>query len=126
VRLLPVSDTSVRDSLGSDDGRAACLLRSRRPGLVALGPAALGPAATILAVSTQRLQGLLETAFPDAAEVKVIDRGGGDHFEVRVTAPAFDGLSRIQQHKLIYAVLDEPWKDGSIHELRINTKGTAQ
>ena len=25
---------------------------------------------------------------PDAAEVRVIDRGGGDHFEVRVTAPA--------------------------------------
>ena len=76
-------------------------------------------------VSKERLQGLLETAFPDAADVQVIDRGGGDHFEVRVTAPEFDGLSRIQQHKLIYEALDEPWKDGSIHELRINTKGTA-
>ena len=77
-------------------------------------------------MSKERLQGLLETAFPDAAEVQVIDRGGGDHFEVRVTAPEFDGLTRIQQHKLIYEALDEPWKDGSIHELRINTKGTAQ
>jgi stress-induced morphogen len=84
------------------------------------------PVATILPVSTERLQGLLEGAFPDAAEVRVIDRGGGDHFEVRVRAPDFDGLSRIQQHKLIYAALDEPWKDGSIHELRINTKGTTQ
>ena len=77
-------------------------------------------------MGSERLQSLLESAFPDAAEVKVIDRGGGDHFEVRVTAPAFDGLSRIQQHKLVYEALDEPWKDGSIHELRINTKGTAQ
>jgi stress-induced morphogen len=76
-------------------------------------------------VSKERLQGLLEGAFPDASEVQVIDRGGGDHFEVRVTAPDFDGLTRIQQHKLIYEALDEPWKDGSIHELRINTKGTA-
>ena len=76
-------------------------------------------------VSTERLQSLLESAFPDASEVKVIDRGGGDHFEVRVTAPDFDGLSRIQQHQLIYQALDEPWSDGSIHELRINTKGTA-
>ena len=25
---------------------------------------------------------------------------------------------------LVYRALDEPWKDGSIHELRINTKGT--
>jgi stress-induced morphogen len=75
-------------------------------------------------VSKDRIQTLLETAFPDAQEVLVIDRGGGDHFEVRVTAPAFEGLTRIQQHKLVYDALDEPWKDGSIHELRINTKGT--
>ena len=84
-----------------------------------------GANATIIAVSTERLQTLLESAFPDASEVRVIDRGGGDHFEVRVAAPDFDGLTRIQQHKLVYEALDEPWKDGSIHELRINTKGTA-
>jgi stress-induced morphogen len=77
-------------------------------------------------VSTERLQTLLEGAFPDAAEVRVIDRGGGDHFEVRVTTPDFNGLTRIQQHKLVYEALDEPWQDGSIHELRINTKGTPQ
>ena len=76
-------------------------------------------------VGTERLQTLLETAFPNASEVKVIDRGGGDHFEVRVTAPDFDGLTRVQQHQLIYKALDGPWSDGSIHELRINTKGSA-
>ena len=75
-------------------------------------------------MSKDRLQGLLESAFPGADEVVVIDRGGGDHFEVRVTAPEFDGLSRIQAHQLVYRALDEPWKDGSIHELRIKTKGT--
>jgi stress-induced morphogen len=74
---------------------------------------------------TERVQSLLQDAFPDASELNVIDRGGGDHLEVRVTSPAFDGLSRIDQHKLVYEALDEPWKDGSIHELRINTKGTA-
>ena len=73
----------------------------------------------------ERLHTLLEAAFPSAEEVQVIDRGGGDHFEVRVTAPDFNGLSRIAQHKLIYAALNEPWTDGTIHELRINTKGTA-
>jgi stress-induced morphogen len=76
-------------------------------------------------VSKERIQGLLESAFPGASEVLVVDRGGGDHFEVRVTAPDFDGLSRIAQHRLVYAALEEPWQDGSIHELRINTKGTA-
>ena len=77
-------------------------------------------------MSKERLQTLLEGAFPTASEVRVIDRGGGDHFEVRVTSADFNGLSRIQQHKLVYEALDEPWQDGSIHELRINTKGTAQ
>jgi stress-induced morphogen len=77
-------------------------------------------------VSTETLRTLLEGAFPNASEVRVIDRGGGDHFEVRVTSVDFNGLSRIQQHKLVYEALDEPWQDGSIHELRINTKGTAE
>ena len=73
----------------------------------------------------ERIQELLEGAFPQAQQVRVTDRtGGGDHFEVIVRDAAFDGLSRIEQHKLIYAALDEPWRQGSIHELRINTKGT--
>jgi len=74
----------------------------------------------------ERIQELLEGAFPQAEQVQVVDRkGGGDHFEVVVRDPAFNGLSMIEQHKLIYAALDEPWKQGAIHELRINTKGTA-
>jgi stress-induced morphogen len=75
-------------------------------------------------VTKERIQVLLERAFPDAAELRVIDRGGDDHFEVQVTAPAFNGLSPVAAHKLIYSTLDGPWSDGSIHELRINTKGT--
>ena len=72
-----------------------------------------------------RIQELLEGAFPQASAVKVIDRtGGGGHFEVIVHDAAFNGMSMIDQHKLIYAALDEPWKQGNIHELRINTKGT--
>ena len=75
---------------------------------------------------SELIQELLEGAFPAAEEVRVIDRtGGGDHFEVIVHDATFNGLSRIEQHKLIYAALDEPWKRGDIHELRINTKGTS-
>jgi stress-induced morphogen len=68
---------------------------------------------------------LLEAAFPDAVELRVIDRGGGDHFEVQVTAPSLDGLSRIDQHRRVYDALKEPLADGSIHELRIKTRGAA-
>jgi stress-induced morphogen len=77
-------------------------------------------------MSAVTLETLLRQAFPDAAEVSVEDRtGGGDHWQVTVESERFDGLSRIEQHKLVYAALTEPMRDGTIHELRIKTKGTA-
>jgi len=55
----------------------------------------------------------------------VLDRTGtGDHFHVLVRTVRFDGLSLVDQHKLVYAALEEPLGDGTIHELRITTKGT--
>ena len=76
------------------------------------------------AMATEPLQVLLQQAFPDATELSVLDRtGGGDHFQVTVTSPRFEGLSLIDQHKLVYDALAAPLADGSIHELRIKTKG---
>jgi stress-induced morphogen len=75
-------------------------------------------------MTTEPLQSLLQQAFPDATELSVLDRtGGGDHFQVTVASPRFEGLSLIDQHKLVYAALATPLADGSIHELRIKTKG---
>lgn len=69
---------------------------------------------------------ILEQAFPDASELAVEDRTGtGDHFQVTVASPAFDGLPLIDQHRRVNAALARPLGDGSIHELRIKTKGTA-
>jgi stress-induced morphogen len=73
---------------------------------------------------SERLTGLLHTAFPDASEVEVIDRtGGGDHFHVTVVDAGFGGLSLVAQHRLVYDALAEPLRDGTIHELRITTRG---
>ena len=70
------------------------------------------------------IRDLLVAAFP-GGEVDVEDRtGGGDHFQVTVVSDAFNGLSLIQQHKLVNAALAAPLADGTIHELRIRTKGT--
>ena len=72
------------------------------------------------------LKALLVSAFPDARELSVVDRtGGGDHFQVTVASNHFDGLSLVEQHKLVYAALEQPLADGTIHELRIKTKGAA-
>jgi stress-induced morphogen len=76
-------------------------------------------------VPTQPLQELLECAFPDATELSVQDRtGGGDHFQVTVASPRFTGLPLLEQHRLVNEALAEPLRDGTIHELRIKTKGS--
>ena len=75
---------------------------------------------------SERLQSLLEGAFPDAQGIEVVDRtGGGDHFHVTVVSPRFEGLSLVDQHRLVYDALAEPLADGTIHELRITTRGDA-
>ena len=75
--------------------------------------------------SADTLKTLLKQAFPDAVELDVADRtGGGDHFQVEVTTPRFNGLSRLDQHRLVYDALAAPLGDGTIHELRIRTRGT--
>ena len=74
-------------------------------------------------MATDSLRAGLERAFPDATEVSVVDRtGSGDHFQVTVASGRFQGLSLVEQHRLVYDALAAPLADGTIHELRIKTK----
>ena len=75
-------------------------------------------------MAVDRLRSLLEQAFP-GSEVDVQDRtGSGDHFQVTVASARFDGLPLIDQHRLVNQALAAPLGDGTIHELRIQTKGS--
>ena len=75
---------------------------------------------------SETIQALLAQAFPDASEVAVVDRtGGGDHFHVTVATPSFAGVPLLEQHRRVNEALDALLTDGTIHELRITTKGTA-
>ena len=77
-------------------------------------------------MATESLSALLRASFPEASELDVADRtGGGDHFQVTLASSRFDGLSLVDQHKLVYEALAEPLRDGTIHELRIKTRGSA-
>ena len=74
-------------------------------------------------MAVRTLTELLEAAFP-GDEVAVEDRtGGGDHFQVTVASRRFEGLSLVEQHRLVYEALAAPLGDGSIHERRIKTRG---
>ena len=72
---------------------------------------------------TERLAELLQAAFP-GDELAVEDRtASGDHFQVTVASARFEGLSLVEQHRLVYDALAAPLADGTIHELRIKTMG---
>jgi stress-induced morphogen len=78
------------------------------------------------AMDAGAIRTILEQAFPDAARLDVEDRTGtGDHFQVTVFSGDFDGLSLLDQHRRVNDALAARLGDGSIHELRIKTKGTA-
>jgi len=76
-------------------------------------------------MEAESIRALLERAFPGAAELAVEDRTGtGDHFQVTVVSSDFDRVSLLDQHRRVNDALAAPLADGSIHELRIKTKGT--
>ena len=68
-------------------------------------------------VTPGELKERIEAGIPDArADVA----GDGRHFEARVVSPAFAGLTRIDQHKLVYDVFGAEVGD-RIHALSIRT-----
>jgi stress-induced morphogen len=61
------------------------------------------------------------------ADVDVVDyTGTGDHFRAVVVSAAFTGLSRVEQHKLVYRALDGDMGDHSIHALALTTRVPSQ
>ena len=70
--------------------------------------------------TTTELKDRIESALP-GARVQVEDlTGSGDHFRAEVVSDRFDGLSRIDQHKLVYDVFGAE-VGGPIHALSIKT-----
>ncbi|HEY2160949.1 MAG TPA: BolA/IbaG family iron-sulfur metabolism protein [Solirubrobacteraceae bacterium] len=71
-----------------------------------------------MSATPEELKQRIEAGIPGArAEVN----GDGQHFNAVVAAPAFDGLSRIAQHRLVYDVFGDE-VGGRIHALSIQTR----
>lgn len=49
--------------------------------------------------------------------------GGAQHFAVRIVSPQFNGITRIAQHRMIYAAVQDLMPH-PIHALRIDAYGT--
>ena len=70
--------------------------------------------------TADELKTRIEQAIP-GSQAQVEDlTGGGDHFRAEVVSERFDGLSRIDQHKLVYDVFGDE-VGGPIHALSLKT-----
>jgi stress-induced morphogen len=70
--------------------------------------------------SSEDIRARIEASIPGARADVEDYTGGGDHFRATVTATAFAGLSRIQQHRLVYDVFGAEI-GGAIHALSLKT-----
>ena len=71
--------------------------------------------------TAEELKRRIEAAIP-GSDADVVDlTGGGDHFQATVIASRFAGMSRLQQHRLVYDVFGEE-VGGPIHALSIKTR----
>jgi stress-induced morphogen len=71
--------------------------------------------------TTDELKQRIETALP-GSRAEVVDlTGGGDHFRATVVAGEFAGMSRIEQHRRVYAVFGSDI-GGPIHALSLETR----
>ena len=72
-------------------------------------------------VLPQEVVSSINKLLPDA-QVLVEDlNGGGDHLQVNVVSSAFSGLSRVQQHQMIYKALHQELASEAIHALALKT-----
>jgi stress-induced morphogen len=75
--------------------------------------------------SPEDLKQRIEASIPGAhAEVEDYT-GGGDHFRATVTAAAFEGRSRIEQHRLVYEIFGTEI-GGPIHALALKAQPPEQ
>jgi stress-induced morphogen len=71
-------------------------------------------------MTAHEIESAILAALP-GAEVQLTDLAGDDdHWAATVTAPQFAGLSRVAQHKLVYAALGGRM-GGVLHALQVTT-----
>jgi acid stress-induced BolA-like protein IbaG/YrbA len=56
-----------------------------------------------------------------ATHVEVMDLGGGDHIRAIVVSERFEGLSLIQQHKLVLDLFRTEIDSNEVHALTVKT-----
>ena len=73
-----------------------------------------------MTIKKEELETMITEAFPEA-KVEIIDLAGDDnHYSLIITSNRFSGISRIDQHKMVYEALDGKMGN-ELHALTIKT-----
>ena len=115
--VLVYDGAAVREAAASPDTRKALLAEwveamTDGPGVVVFRGAF--PDTAPIDEATAHFWALIE-------EERASHTGGGDHFRATVIAPSFADLSRIEQHRAVYAVFGADI-GGPIHALSLETR----
>lgn len=73
-----------------------------------------------MAMAADQIETLIRAAIPDA-RVEIVDLAGdGDHYEARVVAESFRGVTLVQQHQRVYRALGGRMGN-ELHALKLST-----
>lgn len=73
-----------------------------------------------MAMRAEDIEAMIIEAIPDA-RIEITDLAGdGDHYKARIVSAAFEGLSRVRQHQMVYAALKGKM-GGELHALALET-----
>ena len=73
-----------------------------------------------MAMDAAEIERLIKDGIPGASVTIEDLRGDGDHYAAHVTAAAFAGKTRIQQHQMVYQALRGKMGD-QLHALALQT-----
>ncbi|GBU09447.1 BolA family transcriptional regulator [Gammaproteobacteria bacterium] len=75
-------------------------------------------------MTKQEIQALI-SANLDCTHIEV-EGDDGQHFDAVIVSPKFEGVSMLNQHKMIYAILGDKIKNNEVHALSLKTYSPAQ
>ena len=77
-------------------------------------------------ITPEEIKTTLEKALPGSTVETRDLTGGGDHWQVIIVSPAFEGKGLLEQHRLVNEVLKAEIGDERIHALALKTFTPAQ
>jgi|TARA_B110001452_G_scaffold4724_1_gene4382 stress-induced morphogen len=75
-----------------------------------------------MALSEKEIKDLIIASIPDA-NIEITDLAGdNNHYSAKITSKIFNGISKVEQHKLVYKSLKGKMGN-ELHALSITTEG---